>query len=177
MDPRTTSASGLINLWVWAGRSGQMKKSTSDQYAMVCRRFLEPLGDLDSTIVGAVDIDDLVRRFHETAGGLQESTKELYERVFRRAVESFSEYLEDPASWQPPTKTRSAKSGRQVPVRPDRSKLDSGLIDIPITLPTGRTAQLVIPEKLSDVEADLLTNVIAAHLRAHSAESRGRSLE
>ncbi|MFI6851766.1 hypothetical protein [Streptomyces sp. NPDC050416] len=151
-----------------------MKKSTSGQYAMVCRRFLAPLGHPEGIDIRDLDIDDVVRGFHDSSTGLQESTQEMYEKTFRRAVSSFLEYVDDPASWSPPNRSRASadRPPSRTPAQPRRQPpLDtqdkSPHITIPIHLPTGRNAQLVIPPELTEVEAELLANVVSVYVQGH----------
>lgn len=160
-----SNGEAFLKLWEWAGSSGKMTGSTASQHIRACRLVLEALGKSPGDIdVLGVDVDWAIRKFRSDNSHLKESTLDTYEFVFRRAIPSFSSYLQDPASWEPPTKLR--KSDEVSPPRPPVEAGESVSV-LRIPLPTGRSVVLELPRDLTESEIGLLENIIPAYVRAH----------
>lgn len=176
---RSGNGEALVSLWDWAGRDGQMNRSTAAQYATACTKVLssrnERLQDID---VLTLDVDAYVKDFRRKYGHLEPQTRDTYASIFRRSVLSFRDYIQDPVSWVPPTRSRRAAgrpaTGTHTQVNSNQPTSDSsrserqseGVQDISIPLPTGRTARLIIPNGLSPAEVQLLQQVVPAYVGA-----------
>lgn len=174
MTKHGTSCSAMVEHWIWAGDYGLMTRSTANQYVQACRRLLSPLGDLDGLDVRNLDVEEVIKDFQESPpSDLSPQTQIQYEKLFRKAVPSFLDYVDDRHDWEPPSKRRGVATASPHPRRrPSKSAVSRAsdsdvVVTIPIMLPAGRKAELSIPSVLSADEAKLLITVVTGYVNGH----------
>ena len=126
-DMRDTSARALVDHWAWASGKGMLAAPTARALATACRGVLEVQDDWERLDIKTLDIDDALNRFKNLRSrNFKPNSLRDYETRFRRAVQSYLEYLEDQAAWKYPTRTSTRRASRKSstssrPNDPDRS--------------------------------------------------------
>jgi hypothetical protein len=121
-----------------------------------------------------LDVEGLIERFENLrAGDYKQETLNVYGRRFRRAIELFLAYLEDPSSWKPLTRKGGVKdAGRDMmiegrgelrpPVSADKDVDASGLMNYPFPLREDCVVQLNLPKILSKKDIERLASFLNA---------------
>ena len=106
MASSRTSGAAFVDHWVFARNKGLMNISTAKALEASCRRVLEVLDNWQDVDITTLDIDDLVSRFNNlNATNFKPQSLKDYERRFRRAVSSYTEFLDNPSGWKYATRT------------------------------------------------------------------------
>lgn len=110
-----TSGKAFVEHWDWAADKGIIKVNTSRALSAASRQVLKTVypenwQELD---VLELDVNEVVQRFRNLgAKNYKPSTLAQYERRFERAIEYFTEFIENPSEWQPIAAPRKGKSAR-----------------------------------------------------------------
>jgi hypothetical protein len=164
---RDGTGQGLIDFFTWVISKGQMNKNTAGAMRAAVREVLNVEGDDPARIdVRSLDVDDLAHRF----GNLRKEkfnpqSLGTYQQRFRKAVEMYLAYLDNPAGWRPSIRERasSLNGDRLKPGTPDSpkpSKSTAGLMEFPFPLRDGVIAQLHLPVDLRKSEVKRLAAFI-----------------
>lgn len=106
-------AKALVEHWSWAAEKGLMNKSTAGSLATVCRRILEIEDNWESLDISTVDVDEIVKRFiNLKQKEYKPKSLVVYESRFRRALESYESYLENPSGWQYSSRGSHSRKGK-----------------------------------------------------------------
>ena len=109
------TAEAMVRHWDWARQKGLMNSSTAQSIASGCRGVLEAQENWEQLDIRTLNVEQSVQIFKNLrANRFAPRSLRDYEQRFRRAVESYKRYLEDPASWSFPS--RSSKSRTPTPV-------------------------------------------------------------
>lgn len=105
LDVNDVMARDFLGHWDWARHEGLMNPATATALSVACRRILGVQEDWQSLRFSDLNVEDLVKRFtHSNSKEFKPQSLKDYERRFRRAFKSYEEYLEDPNSWEYPTR-------------------------------------------------------------------------
>jgi hypothetical protein len=127
---------GLLEFLGWATKKGNLNPNTAAALRAASRELLGVEAD-DGNFAGveirSLDVDDLGRRFANLrAAAYTPASPETYQSRFRRAVEMYKKFLENPASWRPDARERGsqapeATTGRRLlEVRASQGPLGAG---------------------------------------------------
>ena len=87
-----------------------MNRATAQALAAACRRILEIEEDWESIDIRNLDVDDILLRFKNLKQKeYTPASLKVYESRFRRALDSFENYIEDPSDWSYSTRRPSPK--------------------------------------------------------------------
>ncbi|HEY0777676.1 MAG TPA: hypothetical protein VGD56_06890 [Gemmatirosa sp.] len=179
----------LLAFLDYAADKGLMPAATATALAVATRNVVEVLGADERGDVRQLDLDVVVRRFQtKRARDFSADTLKEYGRRFRRAVELFTAWREDPANFRVKTRATApnrTKSGATSVVReesPSRPAPTTSQPDEPVPLAptTAGTYQMVVPlgrdrfVTLANVPPDLTTaeaERLAAFVRLLPVES------
>ena len=104
-----SSARALVDHWDWAAEKGLMNRKTAQSIAGACRGVLGVQENWENLDVKTLDVGDLFSRFKNLrASDFTPNSLRDYESRFRRAVESYREYLDDQAGWRFPSRVSSS---------------------------------------------------------------------
>lgn len=113
MDKKT--AGEMVSHWDWAKEKGLMKPATAQSIASACRGVLEAQDNWEQLDIQALDIDRSVQIFKNLrANNFAPRSLRDYEQRFRRAIESYRKYLDDPASWSFPSRSSAPRRSMSV---------------------------------------------------------------
>jgi hypothetical protein len=97
-----TTGTALLEHWTWAIKKGLMNRNTGGSLRSACAKVLPVLDDWETLDVRALNVDDALQRFVNLhSKEFKPASLEAYKKRFRLAVDSFLEYADDPAAWQP----------------------------------------------------------------------------
>lgn len=117
-----SSARALVDHWDWAAQKGLMNRSTAQGIAVACRRVLSVQENWENLDVRILDVDEFLIRFKNLkARDFSPNSLRDYESRFRKAVDSFREYLDDQSGWRFPSRSSSSRE----PSRARRKKSQS----------------------------------------------------
>jgi hypothetical protein len=120
--------------------------------------------------IDKIDPGRAVERFRESyEGQLDPATIDTYVGIFQRAYPSYMEYLEDSHGWQPPVRRRARIRLPEEHVTVQGHGSEDALNEVrqsSFTLPSGQTAQVALPARLSGADADLLLELLSKLVRA-----------
>ncbi len=148
-----------------------MNQNTAGALRAACSQVLKAMDGWETIDVTSIDVDDLLRRFSNLrAKDFTPGSLGTYEQRFRRALESYLEYVKNPSAWKPassPSPSAKAGAARKKPdshhahdkstaTVPDASPR-GGLVDYPFPIRDGQTARLVLPRDLRSSEVKRLT--------------------
>ena len=95
------TAFDFVNHWTWAGSKGLMATKTAMAYAVACRSVLSVQDGWESLEFEALDVDNFLLRFKNLRKtDFKPQSLATYEGRFRRAVELYQKYLENPSGWK-----------------------------------------------------------------------------
>lgn len=184
-DISSGTAAGLMEFLDFMGEKGYATPRSMDVLKSAARQIFAIVegADFDDVDVAGLDIDQYLSRFENRSMG-RYSAKSLmaYRSRFRRGIESYRSYLENP-NWMPakrPSSDRRTATGQQKataakPRQPaTRGKTDTyqdaaaqsdgsmAAITYPFPLKSGQMAQLRLPTKLDPSDADRLVAFLRA---------------
>lgn len=159
---KNTTGQDLVDHWSWAAKKGIMKKNTANTFKSACFKVLDVLDDWESTDITSINIEDTIDRFKNLhAREYHPKSLEAYGKRFKRAIESYLAYIEDPGAWKPAsrqTKTTSSNTvnkaqkevEQKIKTQNGQQKPSStGLIDYPFPLREGVTVRLMLPRDIA----------------------------
>jgi len=175
------TVSELIKFYVYLGEKGLMNERTAYARSQAAQQVLSVLEESEKQNLAALDRDTAFRRFVNKKGQrFTPDSLQTYKQRFHSALEEFLSYAKDPAAYKPPTSgTRerarttpadsSPASGRGASSRSSRQGTPAapeGLLAYPLPLPSGVVAQLLVPPTLTQAEADRITALVNAMVKA-----------
>jgi hypothetical protein len=176
-----TSAEAMIEFWgSMQNQDGLMDPGTAGTVRNACIKMLEAYEYWAKVDLRTFNIDEAIRRFKAGPGrSLAPSTRDQYERYFRKAVPSFLQYLDDPTTWESPVPRRRAvlpqsshpEANRMAPRKARQELPMASTSHIEIAIPSSsRVVHLEIPGELTQGEAQFLAEVVPAYIRAAAAK-------
>lgn len=173
-----TSAKALVEHWKWAAQKGLMNGTTARIMGNACSQVLSAIDDWQQLDVGGMDPDEIFRRFQNLRSkDLTPRSLSDYRRRFKQALDSFREYIADPAAWKGPGQERrirqpQAEGGLDKPPKkpvPARTSQPSrgarvetqDLIEYPYPLRSDLMVRIMLPRDLRLIEAKRLGSYIA----------------
>ena len=111
----TGSTEELVGFLNTCEKKGWLNATTARAMRMTCERLFGLLEPERTAEVSAVNVGDLVRRFHNKEPGASASTLRTYEWRVRKAISEFARYKEDPAHWKPGIESRVRKKQEASP--------------------------------------------------------------
>lgn len=164
MNTKTTGKD-LVDHWNWAAEKGLMKKNSAYSLRTACSNVLSVIDDWEAIDIASIDIEDTILRFKNLqARNYKPKSLETYGKRFRRAIESYLEYIRDPGAWKPVsreiqsvstnvTQKSSNKQNSQKEVIQHTQQpvglSGRGLIDYPFPLREGVTVRLMLPRDIT----------------------------
>ena len=163
----TGTGQGLVEFLTYVTDKGLLNKNTAGALRAAARELLSVENkDLASIDVRKLDVDQLAHRFANLrAQKFAPQSLETYQSRFRKAVDMYLRYLDNPAGWRPEIRTRAAPSpertgGRSNGGVPTAATLpppaSSGMIQYPFPIREGVVASLTLPTNLRKTEAKRL---------------------
>ena len=165
----------LVDHWKWAAEKGLMNKNSAGSLRAACTQVLSVLDDWENVNINELDPDDVIKRFENLkAQDFTPKTLHEYGKRFRRAVQSFQDYIREPSSWSPTkSNTSSRRSQKKSDTKPpktedrageERSVLveTTGLVKYPFPLRQDIIAVLQLPNDLTSDEAKRLHTFMQA---------------
>ncbi len=161
----TGTGQGLVDFLTYVTEKGLLNKNTAGALRAAARELLSVENeDLTGIDVRELDVDQLAQRFANLR--VQKFTPqslETYQSRFRKAVEMYLRFLENPAGWRPEIRTRLSPSGDRssrnrssAEVSPTATlppPASSGMIQYPFPIRDGVMASLTLPNNLRMSEA------------------------
>jgi hypothetical protein len=96
-----TSAKNLLDFLTRAGETGRIKPEMAASLSSATKKVLEIEQDWEELDVHQIDMDDFLTRFRNLKS-LEYTPNSLseYERRFKRAVDMFLGFVQDPSGWK-----------------------------------------------------------------------------
>jgi len=166
-----STGKALLDHWNWAAEKGLMNKNTAGGLRAACSQVLSVVDDWETVDIKKLDLEQTLTKFQNLKGKeFKPQVLETYKRRFQQAVSSYLDYLEDPGSWKPKTRSpRQAKNDRKPPMPSEPaapatgSELRSaGMVEYPFPLREGQNARLILPRDLKRSEVKRLEAFMAA---------------
>lgn len=174
--PEQTDGTGraLVQHWNWTARKGLMNKNTAGALRAACTQVLSVDDNWETLDVRTLDVEDLLRRFEILRK--QDFTPQslaAYKSRFRKAAESYLDYLDNPSAWRPEVKERRPRHKPDAPqprrrvaagdvttLAPETRPEDAGMITYPFPVRQGVVARISLPRDLKTAEARRLASFI-----------------
>ena len=175
------SNAALVEFLDYLARKGLMNKTTASSRKAAVNNVLSVLDDEETIDISRIDLDDVMRRFHNL-NGMNYTTDSLatYKSRVRSAIEDFISYVENPMAFRPSTGGgRKTREGARTTVI--KSQKDNGTLRTqsagPLLQPPPAVATLILPipvradltvyiqglpHDLTQAEASKIANVIRA---------------
>lgn len=163
---------GLVEHWTWAGKRGLVNKNTAGALRAACTQVLSIDEDWERADIRSLDIDQTFHRFENLRKhDFTPQSLATYKSRFRKAVESYIDYLDNPRGWKPeikerhrsptksskPAETKKAAAKRPESISPTE---DAGMITYPFPIRAGLMARLTLPRDLKRSEAKRLSSFL-----------------
>jgi hypothetical protein len=173
MTETETNGKALVEHWEWAREKGLMNGNTAGSLKAACSQVLSALGDEADTVdIKTLDVEGTFQRFQNLRK--KDFTPEslaTYKSRFRKAVESYLKYLEDPAGWKPearpvratterkktPETNGNGHGAQETVLVTKREMPQSNMVEYPYPVREGQIARLVLPRDLKMSEVKRLT--------------------
>jgi hypothetical protein len=164
-----TSGKALVDFWKWAGKKGLVNTNTASAKAAACSQVLGAMDDWESLDVGALNVDDVFRRFtNKRSKDFRPGSLQTYKSRFSQALVDFLAYTKNPENWKPSSADRPTLGRKDKPVaatngnsnvtpEPDALPGRAGLVEYPFPLREGRFAYLRLPADLKMADVKRLT--------------------
>ena len=174
MNENTISAGtgqGLVDFLTYVTEKGLLNKNTAGAMRAAARELLSvEAEDLASIDVRQLDVDQLAHRFANLrAQKFAPQSLETYQSRFRKAVEMYLRFLDNPAGWRPEIRTRQTPSQERMKGQPSNGDTlgstlpppaSSGMIQYPFPIRDGVIASLTLPTNLRKAEAKRLASFL-----------------
>lgn len=95
-----------------AGAKGWVNQGTANALKSVVNRLGEVMEESEKTDIGNIDRQAIVRRFGNLNPDVSPGSLKTYLARFKKAIDLYISYSENPMNWQPPTST-GGKRGRK----------------------------------------------------------------
>lgn len=163
MPTGATTPQALIDHWEWAAANDKINAGTATALATACRRVLAAQDSWHQLNVRTLPVDDIVRDFtNAMSGELKPSSLRDYGQKFRRAVAAYLNYLDNPDSWDYPSRASGRRqytppsTVRPNPAEAPRNDIQDVFTDSPqeyrYPFRPGFLARLVIPQDATEAE-------------------------
>ena len=156
-----------------------MNKNSAGSLRAACTQVLSVLDDWENVDINELDLDDVINRFENLkAQDFRPKTLHEYGNRFRRAVQSFQDYIREPSSWSPTkSNTSSRRSKKESEAGPPKTEDRAGdekssifgtifetnnLVDYPFPLRQDTIAILRLPNDLASDEVERLNTFMKA---------------
>ncbi len=182
------TAEGLIAFLEWASRTGELSSNTAAAYKTAVTKVLEIDGEAwRETVVRDLDVDRQLDRFTRLrASRYNADSLQTYGNRFKAAVNHYSRYLDNPASFRvagprtvkpaggekSPRSTGSSAARRSAGATTPSSSTDpapahdprgaADLVQYPFPLRAGLMAYLSLPRDLRRQEAERIAAFVAS---------------
>lgn len=168
----TGTGQGLVDFLRYVTEKGLLNKNTAGALRAAARELLSVEDDdLTSIDVRQLDVDQLAQRFANLrAQKFTPQSLETYQSRFRKAVEMYLRFLDNPAGWRPDLRTRATPSGDRsnrgrsttgaAPAATLPPPASSGMIQYPFPIREGVLASLTLPTNLRKAEAKRLASFL-----------------
>src|SRR5215211_5317447 len=105
----TGTGQGLVDFLTYVTEKGLLNKNTAGAMRAAARELLSVENeDLASIDVRVLEVDQLTQRFANLrAQKFTPQSLETYQSRFRKAVEMYLRFLDNPAGWRPDVRTRA----------------------------------------------------------------------
>jgi hypothetical protein len=173
-----SNGKALIDHWGWAAQKGLMNKNTAGGLKAACSTVLGALDNGMEVDIQSLDVDGALTRFKNLRHKkFKPKVLETYDGRFRRAVQSYKEYLADPAGWKPRVVERPGRHGksngspsnataqqgaeRRSAIAAAAGIPQSNLMEYPFPIREGIMARLILPRDLKQTEVKRLTAFVS----------------
>lgn len=175
------SKAALLEFLDYLARKGLMNKTTASSRKAAVNNVLGVLDDEEANDISKIDLDDVMRRFHNLNGmNYTRDSLATYKSRVRSAIEDFISYVENPMAFRPST-GGARKIRENARTANSKSQNDSGTLRTqssgPNFQPPPAVATLILPipvradltvyvqglpHDLTQAEASKIANVIRA---------------
>ena len=163
MDGIETTGKSFIEFWDKRANVGDLKHNTANATKVACLQVLSANDGWETLDIQNIDRDEIFRRFQNKRSlDFKAETLAVYRRRFNHAVDSFLDYVRNPAAWKPVSRERTAKTESKgpgttpngngaaiTPPGPPAERITGGYVDFPFPLLEGRFAYLKLPLDLT----------------------------
>jgi hypothetical protein len=177
---------GLIAFLEQASREGSMNDTTARSYRASVTKVLEaadPFDDGSGTDIRTLDVEAVLETFEEARGDdYAEGSLASYKTRFRRAVEMYLQFLDDPESVRRPARRRPRVKGSYgvSALRSDAIRepahasppIGNEMMEYRFPLTDGGTAYLRLPRLLPAADVDRLTRFLKSIAIDPSGQTR-----
>lgn len=158
---------GLLDFLTYVTEKGLLNKNTAGALRAAARELLSVEAEDPASIdVRQLDVDQLAKRFANLrAQKFTPQSLETYQSRFRKGVEMYLRFLDNPAGWRPEIRTRSTSTTERTKGQPSTGgtpgstlppPASSGMIQYPFPIRDGVIASLTLPANLRKAEAKRL---------------------
>lgn len=171
------SRADFLKFLDYLGEKGLLPAATASSRKATANRVLSILSPEEASDITSIDLDDLMKRFHNING--QQYTQEsllTYKSRMRTALEDFRAYCTNPLGFKPSGQSRSKAKSNAEKARPQVGPKQPNSVAttptapvmsvsiLPIPLRSNLTVQIAgLPFDLSRSEAQKIANIILAH--------------
>lgn len=160
MDGRKSRAA-LLEFLDYLARKGLMNKTTASARKAAVNNVLGILDDDEAADISNVNLDDVMRRFHNLNGmNYTADSLTTYKSRVRSAIEDFLNYIENPMAFRPSIGGAGRKTQERTRAADSKGSKDSGIqrVQTPGTdlRPPPPVASLILP---IPIRADLTVYV------------------
>jgi hypothetical protein len=125
-DSKPGSARDFVDHWDWTAARGLMPKDTANSLRVATSTILETAEGQgwESLDVRQLNVDDVLDRFARLAAKrYNPRSLATYQSRFRRALQLYDSFLENPAGYRPPTRNvrRDRARGAPAPKKPEQT--------------------------------------------------------
>ena len=118
--PTNLSREALLSFLDYLSKKGLMNKTTASARKAAVNKVLGILEDSEAADVSAIDVDDVMSRFHNLAG--EQYTPEsltAYKSRVKSAIDDFLRYQKDPLNFKPSAQggPKQAPTAQRHPLR------------------------------------------------------------
>ncbi len=183
----TGTGAGLIAFLDHAIEKSELPGASGVALRVGARRVLETDESLFEADMRKLDVDDVIRRFHNKhrGGKLSDGSREDYARRFRQSLEMYTKWLADDPSWRPAArkatpraKATSGNGGQAKAARPtatvpaQTSAVDEAgaehtrspveMVRYPFLVRPGVRVHVELPADLTAKEAERVAKFVAS---------------
>jgi hypothetical protein len=168
----------LLEFLDYLAEKGLMAQATASARKAAANRLLGVLSEEEANDVTALDLDDVMARFHNLEGKrFTPGSLTTYLSRVKSAVDDFRTYLENPLGFRPSVQVRDKRksegknnNGPATTTTDKRSSVERAVVKVPLAssvLPIPIRPEITIyvqglPYDLTEAEANKIANVIKA---------------